>query len=65
MLADRINVAEDVLGDLAELRVPNLVKEMGLKAQWQYNRAGVLKAAAVAGLGLAAYIAYSRTRRSR
>ncbi|MBV9891049.1 MAG: hypothetical protein JO090_09210 [Rhizobacter sp.] len=63
MLADRVNVVEDVLGDLARLRVPNLVKELGLAAQWRYNRAGFLKGAAIAGLCLLGVVAYARSRR--
>ena len=64
MLADRVNVVEDILGDLAQLRVPNLVKEIGLGAQWRYNRAGLIKSAAIAGLCVVALMAYRRSRRS-
>jgi hypothetical protein len=65
MFADRVDVVEDVLSDLAQLRVPNLAKEMGLKSELKYNRAGVARKAAIAGLCVAAFIAYSRSRRSR
>jgi hypothetical protein len=63
LLADRVDVVEDVLGDLARLRVPNLVKELGLGAQWRYNRAGFVKGAAIAGLCLVGLVAYARSRR--
>ena len=63
LLADRVDVVEDVLGDLARLRVPNLVKEIGLGAQWRYNRAGFVKGAAIAGLCLVGLVAYARSRR--
>lgn len=63
LLADRVNVVEDVVGDLAHLRVPNLVKEMGLAAQWRHNRGGVLKGAAVAGVCIVGLMAYRRSRR--
>jgi hypothetical protein len=63
MLADRVNVVEDILGDLAQLRVPNLVKELGLGAQWRYNRAGFVKGAAIAGLCVVGLWAYTRSRR--
>ena len=57
MLADRINVVEGVVGDLASGRIPNVFSEMGWKAEWQHNRAGVVKkvaiGAAVAGLAYA------------
>jgi len=64
MLADRVNVVEDVLSDLAQLRVPNLIKELGLGAQWRYNRAGFLKGAAIAGFCVVGLMAYRRSRRS-
>ena len=63
LLADRVNVVEDVLGDLARLRVPNIVREMGLRSEWRYNRQGVLRKAAVAAVCIAFLLAYSRRRR--
>jgi hypothetical protein len=63
MLADRINVVEDVLGDLARLRPPNLVKELGLAAQWRYNRAGFVKGATIAGLCVVGLVVLARSRR--
>lgn len=63
LLADRVNVVEDIAGDLARLRVPNLAKELGLAAQWRYNRAGFVKGAAIAGLCVIGLVAYTRSRR--
>ncbi len=63
MAADRVNVLEDLVGDLARMRVPNLVKEMGLASEWRYNRPRVIRSAVVAGVFLAALLAYSRSRR--
>jgi hypothetical protein len=63
MLADRVNVVEDVIGDLAQGRMPNLVKELGLAAQWRYNRAGLARGAAIAGLCVMGLVAYRRARR--
>jgi hypothetical protein len=63
LLADRVHVVEDVLGELARLRVPNLAKEMGLAASWRYNRAGVLRGAAVAGVCLLGVAMIARRRR--
>jgi hypothetical protein len=65
LVADRVNVLEDVLGDLAKGRVPNLAEEMGLRSEVRYNRVGLARKAAVAGLCVAAYIAYSRRQRAR
>jgi len=58
-------VLEDVLNDLAKGRVPNVAGEMGLRSELRYNRMGLARKAAFAGLCVAAYIAYSRGRRSR
>ncbi len=38
MLADRVGVAEGILGDLAHGHIPNIPGEMGMKAEWKYNR---------------------------
>lgn len=48
LLADRINVVEGVGQDLMRGRVPNIFAEMGIKAEWQYNRAGLIRKVAVA-----------------
>src|SRR3954466_1329519 len=45
MAADRVNVMEALVSDLAHLRVPNVVKEMGLASEWKYNRGGVIRKA--------------------
>ena len=63
MLADRIDVVEDIVGDLSRLRVPNIPKEMGLGAQLKYNRAGLANGAAIAAVCVAGYMVYSRSRR--
>ena len=38
MGADRINVVEGVVADLAHGRLPNLLAERGVAAEWKYNR---------------------------
>ena len=43
MGADRINVVEGVVQDLAGGKVPNLYKELGLGAAWKYDRAAFLR----------------------
>jgi hypothetical protein len=45
--ADRINVAEGVLHDLRHARVPNIAGEMGMRAEWQFNKRGVMIKAVV------------------
>ncbi len=73
MLADRVNAAEGVAQDLAQGRVPNVIDEMGLAAEWRYNRPALVRravttataAAAVAGLGYMAWRAAARRREQR
>ncbi len=58
LMADRINVGEGVLADLARGRVPNVFAEMGLATEWRHNRPAlvrrvlVLAAVAVAAVWL-------------
>lgn len=58
MLADRVNVGEGLLEDLAQGQVPNVFKEMGGPAEWRYNRKGFIAKAAVASavVGTAWYL---------
>jgi hypothetical protein len=63
LLADRVNVVEDILGDLGQGRVPNIAKEMGLSAELKHNPGGVAKAAVIAGLCIGGYLMYSRAQR--
>ena len=50
MGADRINVVEGVVDDLAHARVPNIPAEMGIRSELRHNKAGFAKKAAVVGL---------------
>jgi hypothetical protein len=54
--ADRINVVEGIVEDLAQGHVPNILGEMGLKSEWQHNKKGLATKVAIAGaIGAAAY----------
>jgi len=57
MLADRVGVVEGVLGDLARGHVPNIPVELGVRAEWKYNRknlvTGVILGAALASVAVA------------
>lgn len=64
LLADRVNVVEGVIDDLAHGHVPNLFKEMGGPAEWKYNRSGFYKKAAIAG-GAVLLLMYLNGRRKR
>jgi hypothetical protein len=58
MAADRVDVGEGLLEDLARGHVPNVWREMGGPAEWKHNRAGFMKKAAVgaAAFGVAWYL---------
>jgi hypothetical protein len=57
LFADRVNVVEGVLQDLAHGHVPNVFAEMGGPAEWRHNRAGFVRKALVvsAVAGVAVY----------
>jgi hypothetical protein len=64
LAADRVNVGEGLLSDLAHGHVPNVFAEMGGPAEWRHNRAGFVRKAVVvsAVVGLAVYMARRRRR---
>jgi hypothetical protein len=53
LAADRVNMVEGIGQDLLHGKVPNVLAEMGIKAELQHNKAGLVKkvvvASAVAG----------------
>ncbi|HEX8553247.1 MAG TPA: hypothetical protein VF695_00945, partial [Sphingomonas sp.] len=49
MGADRINVVEGVVQDLARGKIPNIPAEMGIKSEWRHNKTGLAKKVAVIG----------------
>lgn len=66
MGADRLNVVEGVVQDLATGRVPNIPAEMGIRAELRHNPKGLAtKAGVVLALGgVAALFLWSRSRRN-
>ncbi|QGZ42463.1 hypothetical protein IP92_03178 [Pseudoduganella flava] len=58
MLADRVDVVEGLVEDLARGHVPNVLGEMGIKAEWQHNKRGLAQKAAIgaAAAGIAWYL---------
>ena len=52
--------------DLLQGKVPNVLGEMGIKAEWRHNRAGLVGKAALAALAAgAAYYLFSSRERTR
>jgi hypothetical protein len=54
ILADRIDVVEGVLDDIMHGRLPNIIEEKGLKADWEHDKAGLLQSVAIGVAGIAA-----------
>lgn len=63
LLADRINVGEGVVADLARGHVPNVFGEMGIRAELKHNPGGVTRKALVAVGLVAVVLAWRRSRR--
>lgn len=64
MFADRVNVVEGIIEDLAQGQVPNLFQEMGGPAEMKYNRHGFMRKTAIGGAALGVLL-YMNSRRSR
>lgn len=63
MGADRVNVVEGVVADLAQGTIPNVPAEMGARAEWRHNRAGALRKVA-GGVAVVATLALLLRRRT-
>jgi hypothetical protein len=50
MGADRVNMAEGLVEDLARGKLPNVPKEMGVPAEWRHNKTGLAKKIGIAAL---------------
>ncbi|GAB3722309.1 hypothetical protein [Spirosoma lituiforme] len=65
LLADRINVVEGIVDDLKRGHIPNIFAEKGWKADWKYNRKGLVQNVLVGVVVTTAVIALlSRKKRS-
>ena len=64
LAADRVNVGEGLLSDLAHGHVPNIFAEMGLASEWRYNRKNFIRKTVVttAVLGTVYYLMRRRRR---
>ena len=64
LLADRVNVVEGIAEDLARGHIPNILGEIGIKAELKHNPAGLAKKAAIvaAVVGTAVYLMKRRDR---
>ena len=64
MLADRVGVVEGVVDDLRQRRLPNVLAERGWKAEWEHNRADLLRRVLLRAVIVSGAIAYLRNNRA-
>jgi hypothetical protein len=62
MLADRVSEVEGVIDDLAHGHIPNLVDELGWKAEWKYNRKNFVRRLVLGTVLTTVVVAYLRSR---
>ncbi len=65
LAADRTNVVEGLVDDLLHGHVPNVLGEMGLRAAWKHDRAGVVRKAAIGAAVVGALVVLATRRRGR
>jgi len=63
ILADRVNMVEGLLHDLTRGHVPNIVAELGWKAEWKYNRTSLVRRVVVRALLASVVTGFFRSRR--
>jgi hypothetical protein len=64
MGADRIDVVEGLVDDLAHARIPNIPAEMGIRSELRFNKKGFAKKVAVIGIVSAIAVGLLARRRS-
>lgn len=65
ILADRVNVYEGILEDLAHGIIPNPWVERGWRAEWKVNRAGMIQKMAVGALAVTGAVVFLSRRNRR
>lgn len=64
MGADRVNMVEGLVDDLAHARIPNIPKEMGVPAEWKHNKTGLVRKVTVAAVIGVALFSLVKSRKS-
>lgn len=65
ILADRVNVVEGIIEDLAHGHLPNLAAERGWKVEWKHNPKGMLsKVATISAITLLVYLSCRKKNKS-
>lgn len=63
MLADRVNVVEGVLNDVARGHVPNIIGELGWNVEWKHNRKRLVTRVLIGAAITTLAVSYLRSRK--
>lgn len=63
LAADRVNMVEGIVEDLAHGHVPNVLGEMGIRSELRYNPAGLVRKALIATAVVGGIVALRKRRR--
>lgn len=63
MGADRVNMVEGLMEDVAKAKIPNIPKEMGMGAEWRHNKKGLALRLGTAAVLAGAVFAWRKSRR--
>jgi hypothetical protein len=63
LLADRVNMVEGIVDDVAHGHIPNIYAEKGIKAEWQYNQKAAVRRVAIGALLVTAAVVLIARRR--
>jgi hypothetical protein len=66
LLADRVNVIEGIINDIRKGKFPNIFAEKGMKADWKYNKKGLLEQAMIiTAIATAFVVAFNRSKKKK
>lgn len=64
LIADRVNVWEGIISDIRKGFIPNILRELGIKSEWKYNKKGLAKKVLVgAAIATAAVLLLSQKKK--
>lgn len=64
LIADRVNVVEGIIADIKKGKFPNLFSEKGIKADWKYNKKGLItKVLVYTAIGTAFFLSFNRSKK--
>lgn len=65
LAADRVNIIEGIVSDIKQGHFPNIIAERGWKAEWKYNRKGMMKNIAIGIAATAAILIFLSKRHKK